>query len=91
MIELEWEYSRNQRSHYVDDGNHYFPREKPDNVMGYLWNIKAVTDKYNCYHMKEEGYDLYHKGKLILREKTVKKLKEYIRKVEEENGQYTIF
>ena len=87
MIELEWEYSRNQGMHTLSDGN-YFETDEDHGNTTQLWHIKACTDTYNY---RTEGYDLWHKGKNILHGITVKVLKEYVKVSEKENGQYTIF
>lgn len=88
MIELEWEYSRNQKCHSLDDGERYRKEDTPDDIIPYLWCIYRCVDKYGY---NAEGYDLWHRGQFAGHGKTVKDLKEFVKKVEEENGQYTIF
>ena len=92
MIDLEWEYSRNQKMHSLSDGNCY-PTEK--DINGFtnsvdLWNIKAVCKLGQIHIPKEDGYDLYHCGDKIRHGKIVKKLKEHVKKIEDEIGQYNI-
>lgn len=62
---LEWEYSRNQRKHYINDGTMYTTK-----AHIYLWEI-CPTVAYRG----RPNYNLYHKGKLVTHGKTVKELK----------------
>ena len=66
MKELDWQYSRNRRRHWVTDGEFYKDRN--------LWEIVEVRANYGC-HKPDEGYDLYYKGNKIAHGKTVKALK----------------
>ena len=63
-----WEYSRNQRRHYVHDGKYYTSGQNH-----HLWDIRSSAP-YG-FIQEKHGYDLYHKGKLIKHGKTVKELK----------------
>lgn len=69
-MKLEWQYTRTWRRHWVDDGEIY----GADEIHCYLWDISSSAP-YGQYQDKQ-GYDLYHKGKLIKHGKTVKELKQ---------------
>ena len=77
-MELEWQYSRNQRKHWIDDGEHY---DKPNYHHWARWEICSAAP----YGFKQGkyGYDLYHKGKHIKHGKTVKELKQIVVESEE--------
>jgi len=78
MAEFEWEYTRNGRTHYIDDGEVYVP-----NCNHWrLWEISSSAP-YGFSQMKY-GYDLYHKAKFVKHGKTVKELKMYVE--EKPNG-----
>ena len=68
-----WSYTRNWRTHYIDDGKVYLKgREKPWR----LWEISSSA-QYGFIQGKS-GYDLYHKGKFLKHGKTVKELKLFV-------------
>jgi len=64
----EWEYSRNQRRHYVHDGKWY-------RTEHYLWEIRDCTPMFCVSQYHKEGYDLLYKGKLVKHGMIVKELK----------------
>lgn len=70
-MDEEWQYSQTRRTHWIDDGEMY-------KNEWHLWEIRNCTpySYVNQYH--KEGYDLYHKGKLIKHGRTVKELKELV-------------
>ena len=61
----EWRYSRTSRRHRTGDN-------KPP--YGKLFCIKDCAP-FGCYHEKEHGYDLSHRGIKVAHAKTVKELK----------------
>ncbi len=72
-MELEWEYSRNWRTHWIDDGEYYGKTSAP---YWQLWAIASAAP-YG-FAQGKHGYDLYHKSKKIMHGKTVKELKLYV-------------
>lgn len=70
-LELEWEYTRTWRRHYIYDDEVY-----GSGVHTYLWEINSSAP-YGEIQGKH-GYDLYHKGKLVKHGKTVKELKQAV-------------
>lgn len=68
-LRLEWDYSRNQRKHVCDPRGDLFGAD-----FSYLFEIRSCTkDKFRT--LPSDGYNLYHKGKMIQHGKTVKELK----------------
>ena len=67
ILLLDWQYSRSQRKHYVDNGDFYKER--------HLYEIVDLTPYRFTHQLNKEGYDLYHKGKKIGHGQTVKELK----------------
>lgn len=65
---LQWQYSRNRRRHWVDDGEKYGPQFR---------DLFEITDNapYGAVHRREHGYRLLFKGKHADAHKTVKTLK----------------
>lgn len=63
---LDWQYTRTNRRHECSDGESYDGR-----------NLFEIVDcaPYRAYHLREHGYDLYHRGKKVAHAKTVKELK----------------
>lgn len=68
----DWQFSRTNRRHCINDGEMY------QNVW-YLWEIRNCTPYGQINQLFKEGYDLYHKGKLIKHAKTVKELKRLVK------------
>jgi HSP90 family molecular chaperone len=68
-MKINWQYSRNQRRHYVDDGKRYGRDFKC------LFEIENKTPYRTVNQFNKEGYNLYHKGVFISHSNTVKKLK----------------
>ena len=68
-----WTFSRNYRRHIVIDSNYY-----GDGCHVYLWEICSAAPFGNV--QGKDGYDLYYKGKLIKHGRTVKELKQFVRK-----------
>lgn len=67
-MKLNWQYSRNQRRHWVEDGEFYGKN------YARLFEIKDCA-RYGFIHKPADGYDLRYKGKKIGHAKTVKELK----------------
>lgn len=70
---LEWEYTRSQRTHYINDGEYYGYRGERH---WRLWEI-CSSAPYGGRQGKH-GYDLYHASNLVTHGKTVKELKIYV-------------
>jgi hypothetical protein len=70
MSVLDWRYSRNQRRHWVEDGEWY---GKPGSGAR-LFEIKTCA-QYRFIQKPGDGYDLFYKGKKIGHGKKVKDLK----------------
>ena len=86
MKEFYWEYTRTNRFHWIDDGTYYKPGKWDKKVYELRrWAIVDCAD-YGIIHSKEDGYDLWHKGKLVKHAKTVKELKEYVVQWEKTRG-----
>ena len=66
MMPLDWQYSRNQKRHWNDNG--VWKRNCP------RFEIKDCRPR-SSIHLPEHGYDLYHWGKKVAHAKTVKELK----------------
>lgn len=62
---MTWQYSRNRRLHWIDDGELYNSH--------WLWEIKDCTP-YG-YVREKDGYDLLYKGKVFGHARTVAELK----------------
>lgn len=75
VFELEWEYTRTGRRHYISDGKMYSTGKH-----WCLWEI-CSSAPYGEYQSKY-GYDLYHKGKLLEHGNTVKELKQTVKEIE---------
>jgi len=70
---MEWEYSRNQRRHYINDGKFY--------SKGKHWGLWEICSSAPFGGLQgKHGYDLYHKSNFIKHGKTVKELKTYVAK-----------
>lgn len=82
MKELNWEYSRNQKSHSIIDGCLYRQEETPENLIPELWVIKARGNGWYIHRPKIDGYDLWHKGKKVKWATSVKELKKYVEEFE---------
>ncbi len=69
-----WEYTRTGRKHYIDADDYKSYADGP------YWNLWVIADSCGPYSgiAGSEGYDLYHKGKLIKHGKTVKELKKHV-------------
>lgn len=74
---MEWEYTRNGRTHYIDDGEIYGTEKH-----WRLWEISSSAPYGFC--QGKYGYDLYHKSKFVKHGKTVKELKILVK--ESSNG-----
>lgn len=69
-----WEYTRTFRYHYFDSSKRFTSRQ------AYLWEIRPTVEHSGFIHHPKDGYDLFHKGKLVRHGKTVKELKSYVKK-----------
>lgn len=69
-----WQYTRTGRKHYIDTEDY----QSFDN--GPYWNLWVIADTCGSFRgiAGSEGYDLYHKGKLVKHGKTVKELKIHV-------------
>lgn len=67
-MKKQWEYSRNRRKHFINDGEIY--------ADGPHWNLWEICSSAAPYGLQgKHGYDLYHKSKKIKHGNTVKELK----------------
>ena len=69
-----WQYTRTYRRHYIYDGEFY---NIEGTIHNHLWEISSTCGSY-VHPPNRDGYDLYHKGKLIKHAKTVKELKIHV-------------
>lgn len=74
MSDLNWQYSRNQLLHYVDDGERY-----GDDCF-HLFEIRTSRPMYTI-RRPSDMYRLIHKGKHVDMHKQVKVLKETARRI----------
>lgn len=81
-----WEYSRNCRRHWIDDGEIFTAPSK----TFYRWTIYDAT-LYGQIHQRGFGYDLYKRNKKVMNKKSVKELKEYVKKKEEKIGNKIVY
>ncbi len=76
-----WQYTRTNRKHYINTESYDSYSDGPN------WNLWVIADTSGCYSIAgSQGYDLYHKGKLIKHRKTVKKLKQIVMDMQVEAG-----
>lgn len=69
LKKFEWDYSRNRRMHWLDNGEVY------GSDFHFMAEIKNCTPMWGKHH-REHGYDLYLKGVRIGHAETVHELKE---------------
>lgn len=72
---MEWEYTRNGRTHYINDGEYYGTGKHYR-----LWEISSSAP-YGLVQGKY-GYDLYYKSHFVRHGKTVKELKQEANKAQ---------
>ncbi len=72
--ELNWEYTRTWRMHYVDDGERY-KRYGKEHSACRLFEIRDLTPYGYVRQCHKDGYALYVKGKKVKHAQTVKELK----------------
>lgn len=80
---LDWQFSRNQRRHWVADGELYTKGRKSKSGAE-LFEIRSCTPMFQVIR-PEHGYDLFHRGKQITHAPSVKQLKQVAQERSDKN------